>query len=285
MTKLPSGSIWAIWIQAWHQLQAQLAIALSDVSAGAADDAERFGLPIQKHGNVAVVSLEGPMVKNAGFLRFFGFAGSKETQRAIEAAASDDDIETILLNIDSPGGSVDGLAELTDATAAAAREKTVIAQVSGMAASAAFMVASQASKIFAGRMDLIGSIGTRMLLFDLSKMFEEAGIKAIPVDTGKFKSAGALGTEITDEQIADFQRIVDAFFDDFVAAVANGRSMSEKKVREVGDGRIFLAREAIEIGLIDGIQSFDETFTQNIKMARPARTGRRNETRLREQQL
>ena len=257
MINMPLGTFWAIWPQAWPQLEQLLFTAWRGIGSGPVDDAERAGLPVQKHGNLAVIPIRGPIMKHeSAFLSYFGIASSKLTQRAVESATADADVEKIVLNIDSPGGSVDGLAELVDALQAARAEKTVIAQVSGMAASAAYMIASQADQIFAGRMDLIGSIGTRMLIYDFSKMFEKEGIKAIPIDTGEHKSAGAFGTEITDAQIAEFQRITDGFFDDFVAAIVAGRGLSEEKVRAVGDGRVFFAEEAITLGLIDGIQTF-----------------------------
>ena len=282
MHELPLGVIWSIWPQAWQQLQALLAAALRNIAAGPVDDARRLGLPVDKRGDVAIVSLRGPMIKNAGFLARWGFAGTKETQRAIEHSVVDEDVNTIILNVDSPGGSVDGLAELADAIRLARKSKTVLAQVSGMAASAAYYVASQAETIYAGRMDLIGSIGTRMLIYDYFEMFREAGVKAIAIDTGEHKSAGAVGTELTEEQIAEFQRIVDGFFADFISAVRTGRGLPKKAVNSVADGRVFFAAESIELGLIDAIQPIEKTLAQAEKPRR-ARTSRlRNETKIRE---
>jgi protease-4 len=108
-------------------------------------------------------------------------------------------------------------------------------------------------------------------------MAANEGIEVIPIDTGEFKSAGAIGTKITDRQKADFQRIVDQFFADFVSAVARGRGMPEQSVRELADGRMFIAStEAINNGLVDAIQTFDETFAE---LREPAGSG--NERRRR----
>lgn len=235
--------------------------------AGAIDDARRGGLPIDRVGNMAVVSLSGPMMKNPGWLRFFGFASSKDVRSAIQAAVADDGVDQILLRIDSPGGEVDGTAELADEVRKAGKVKRVIAQVDGMAASAAYWVASQASSIVAGRMDMIGSIGVRMMLYDFSKMFEEAGIRAMPIDTGPFKSAGVQGAEITAEQEAYFQGLVDDTFSEFRKAVQSGRGLSAEQFAAVGDGKVFTAPDAVELGLIDRIQGIDETVSNSRQQA------------------
>lgn len=247
------------------------------VDAGPAGEAARDGLPIRVDNGVAVVPLIGAMVRRAGpFARMFGIAGTDSTRLAIESALADDEVEQILLRIDSPGGSVSGIDQLADVVAAATKPVTAISE--GMIASAAFYVASQADRIVVGRTDLVGSIGTRMLLFDVSKAFEEKGIEAVAIDSGEFKSAGATGTVITEAHRADFQRIVDFFFNDFVDAVSRGRGMTAKAVREVGDGRMFTPDEARASGLIDGVATLQDTLAS---LRAPARSTRAARARLR----
>lgn len=260
---MASDLIWALCPLAEKDAMSRVAaylrhLATHGVQDGPALDAARDGLPVQVDGGVAVVQLMGPMYRRAGGMaaRYYGIAGTDATRMAIQAAVEDPDVEHILLRIDSPGGSVAGLDLLGDTVARA--EKPVTALVDGMAASAAYYVAAQADRVLLGRNDLVGSIGTRMLLYDYSKAFEQAGIEAVPIDTGPFKSAGAVGTEITDEQRADFQRIVDFYFTDFVGAVARGRELTEKAVRAVADGRLFTPDEALDAGLVDGVATFEE---------------------------
>lgn len=257
------SAIWAMELVAFEQMKRLLA-AISD---GPAKDAQRQGLPLQSGGGVAVVSLSGPMVKNEGWMTDrYGFASTDATKRAIQAAVNDADIQVVVLRIDSPGGSVDGLAELGDAIYAAKQVKPVIAQVSGMCASAAYYAASQATRIYAGRMDLVGSLGTRMAVYDYSELFAKDGVKAIPIDTSPedrpFKSAGLPGTPITDQQVADFQRVVDDYGNDFRATIQRGRNMAAETVDAVFDGRIWVAADAQKLGLIDGIQTAEETISQ-----------------------
>lgn len=230
------------------------------VTGGPAQDAEREGLPVRVYNGSAVVPLVGPMMRRLSFFAaWLGMTSTDMVRAAVASALADDDIDQVVMVIDSPGGEVAGLAELADLMYAA--DKPIVAVVEGMAASAAYYVASQADRILVGRNDLVGSIGTRIMLYDYSKMYAEAGVEAVPIDTGRFKSAGAIGTEITEEQRADFQRIVDFYFGDFVNAVARGRNLSTDDVRQVGDGRMFTPVEALAAGLIDGVGGIADVLT------------------------
>jgi signal peptide peptidase SppA len=257
----------------------------SDASAGPAEDAEGDLLPITVVGNVAVVHVQGPMIKRGGFVASLcGLSSTLRIRTAFEAAVADDAVAAIMLRIDSPGGSAEGLAELADAIFAARGVKPIVAQVDGMMASAAYLVGSQADAVYAQRMDLIGSIGTRLLLYDWSGYFEEAGVKAIPIDSAPadrpFKSAAAMGTPITEDQVADFQRIVDAFFADFRAAVLRGRGMSDAQFDAVADGRVWPAAEAQRLGLIDGIRTVEATLEELARTPAPSRSGRHDRHRI-----
>jgi signal peptide peptidase SppA len=259
---IDSQNYWAInplcVADAHRKIAAYLGLK-NGLTAGPADAAEREGLPIRVIGSIAVIPIMGPMMRRGGWMaEYFGMCCIDRIVAAVMQADADPDIETIILHIDSPGGSVSGLDLLSDAIAKSGTK--VVAQVDGMAASAAYWVASQANELLMGRNDLVGSIGVKMMLYDLSAYYENMGIKAIPIDTGEHKSAGAEGTEITEEQQAEYQKIVNYYFDDFVNAVSSGRGMPEAAVRAVGDGRVFTAADAQSLGLADGVATFDETF-------------------------
>lgn len=210
---------------------------------------------------VAVVNLTGPMMKTDNWLtRWLEGTSMQAAGQAIGSATSDKSVRSIVLNVDSPGGMVDGIAELVDTIAAATKAKRTVAQVSGIAASAAYWAASQAGTINAGRIDQIGSIGTVLPLYDFSKAFAKEGVEAVPIESGPFKSAGMMGTEITKEQRAHFQSLVDSYFADFTKAVSTGRGMSAGDVRKLADGRMFMAKDAKASGLIDRIQTLDQTL-------------------------
>lgn len=264
MQLIPLDRHWSIEPVAWSTIKGvpfermQAVVAAMPESLMVAEQ-----LPLQVKDGLAVIHIKGVLTKNPGFFQMlFGGTSTAMVTRAVQAARADPDVKSALLIVDGPGGSVDGLAELGDAIWALRQEKRVIAQISGMAASAHYYVASQAHQIFAHRMDMVGSIGTKIILLDASKAFEEGGLEVVVVDTGEFKSAGEFGTEITDAQRADFQRVVDGFFEDFVAMIARGRGMAKAKVLEAADGRMFLASEAVDMGLINGIRTLDETIAR-----------------------
>ena len=228
--------------------------------AGPASDAARDGFPITVDGGIAVVPLIGGMIRRAGrFAQFFGLAGTDATRMAIESAIADDEVQQILIRVDSPGGSVSGIDQLANTIATSTKPITAI--VEGMAASAAYFAISGADRIIMGGSDLVGSIGVRIMLYDYSQYFAKEGIEAVPIDTGEFKSAGAMGTKITDAQRADFQRIVDFYFDDFIKAIVDGRKIEEDIVKTFADGRVFTRTEAIELGLVDGVGTYREVLS------------------------
>lgn len=216
-------------------------------------------------GDTAIIDIQGIMLKRESIWTMLGFAVSTASvSTALSAAVDDKSVRSIILNIDSPGGTVDGMYQLADSIRGADARKPVFSQVSGEAASAAYWAAASARKIYANQGDLVGSIGVRMMTYDFSRAFANAGIEAVPIDTGEFKSAGAEGTEITDRQREYFQSLVDDAFADFKAAVATGRN--NRVAKEASDGRLFTARQALEIGLIDGIQDMGATLKSARRM-------------------
>jgi signal peptide peptidase SppA len=210
---------------------------------------------------IAVLEIQGTLTKRGSSL---SSAGSMvRLRQAIRTAARDPEIGGILLRIDSPGGTVAGTADLAREVAAAAAKKPVYAFAEDLTASAAYWVASQCDKIYANHATaVVGSIGTFVGLYDCSAMAAKEGVKAIVIKSGKYKGAGFAGTEITDEQRAYWQQIVDKTQGEFSAAISAGRKLPLPRVEELADGRIHTAPDAKTLGLIDGIQSFDETLAE-----------------------
>ena len=232
------------------------------------------GRSMVTYGDIGIIEVLGPLEKGRSmFGALFGSTSMADLRYAVRDAAADSSIKTIVLRIDSPGGSVDGLAELGDAIYAARDSKRIIAQVDGTAASAAYYIASQAHVIHSGRMDLVGSIGTRLVLVDASAALEAQGVSVISVDTGDLKSSGLEGLPIRDQDIDYFQGLVDSYFADFKAAVTRGRGDRLPDFGTVSTGAIFPARVAKSLGLIDRISSIDSTIET-------LRSRRQNKSRL-----
>lgn len=217
-------------------------------------------------GSVGVIPISGVMYKEA---YYSDEASISSITNALRVMAADENVSSILLVADSPGGSVSGLAELSDAVSMAASKKPVIGQVVGMCASACYYALAGAQQIFAQRMDTIGSIGTRLNLWDWSQLFQNVGLTSVTIDTGPYKSTGAMGKPVTDDQKQYLQSIVDGYQADFAQVVQAGRKMSPERFAAVADGRVFLASEAKSLGLIDGIQTYDQTLSQLAALAAP----------------
>jgi len=208
-----------------------------------------------RDGSIAVVELQGSLAKHAS--SFSGSQSMVAARRQLRSAASDPRVTGIMLKIDSPGGTVAGTADLADDIAAAAKLKPVHAYIEDLGASAAYWLASQADKITANKSAEVGSIGVFSVVTDWSALAEKEGAKVNVIRFGEFKGAGVAGTEITDDQLAEWQKSVDAYGEMFVAAIAKGRGMSIAQVKQLADGKIHIASDAVELSLIDGVGSFE----------------------------
>jgi signal peptide peptidase SppA len=242
------------------------------ITAGPAKDAEKKGLPVRTFEGVAIVPVMGVLSKRWDFFTdLFGGSSMLAIKAALQAVVKDPGIKEIMLKVDSPGGTVDGLEDLADTVAALARRKPITAFVDGLAASAGYYIASQANEVYANRGARVGSIGTISVLHDVSELAEKEGVKVIVVSTGKFKGAGYPGTKITAEQIAEEQKMVDYFGGMFVEAVSRGRKMEVELGKGVADGRIWPAPEALKLGLVDEVRSFDDVMSMLVGRVREAR--------------
>lgn len=217
-------------------------------------------------GQVAVIELTGKLMKQQASMG--GGTSTVQARRDIRAAANDPDVSAILLRIDSPGGTAAGTEELANEVAAAKAKKPVWAYVEDLAASAAYWVASQADKIIANATGLVGSIGTYGVVQDLSGAAAMEGVKVHVIRAGEMKGVGTPGTEITADHLADMQRVVDGLNEHFLAGVTSGReALTAKQVRELADGRVYIAAEAKKLGLIDAVGSFDQALSELQKLA------------------
>lgn len=213
---------------------------------------------------VAIVRVDGTLTRRPDFWQaFFDGLSSEALAFEIERLAVDDSVDSIALRIDSPGGEASGMPEVADAIYEAAKIKPVVAVADRMAASGAYYIASQATKVYAGGRDAdVGSIGTLLVAYDYSQFFEKAGIKPVVFATGPFKATGALGTEFTDAQKEYLQARVDETQKHFVEAVKRGRGLTGDQLAAATDGRVFRPTEATRLGLIDGVKSFADVVSE-----------------------
>lgn len=204
---------------------------------------------------VATIPILGPIIKSA----WPGEVDPMLIVRDAARAAADDTIKTVMLKIDSPGGTVAGTAQAADAIAYLASKKKVYAYFEDSAYSAAYFIGSQATKIYMNATGGAGSIGVRTMLIDDSKYLANLGITVHNVTTGKFKAVGAMGRPITEEDLAYIQGEINALFDAFVDAVNSGRKISKKAIREM-EARIYIGQQAVDAGLVDAILPIESVY-------------------------
>lgn len=178
----------------------------------------------------------------------------------VDEMMADENNKAILLSLDTPGGAVYESDEMYLKLMEYKEEtgRPIYAYMHSVAASGGYYIAAAADEIYANRNTTTGSIGVIMAGYEMSELFEKVGIKEIAIASGPNKAMGSTGTPMTEEQIAIYQSIVDEAYDTFVEIVALGRDMDEAKVREIADGRIYSAKQALELDLIDGIDLYEK---------------------------
>lgn len=180
-------------------------------------------------------------------------ASEDRLARTIRGLASDNSVRAMILSIDSPGGSVTAGEELHDAVAAVAAKKPVVAVMGGIAASAGYMIATPAARIFAHEGTLTGSIGVYLQSVEIGGLLEKLGIEAETYKSGPLKDEPSLFEKTSPEGRQMLQGIVQDYYDQFVQMVAAGRHMDAAKVRQLADGRPYTGRQALTLGLVDQI--------------------------------
>ena len=207
-------------------------------------------------GTVAVIPVEGVICKYADMINGTsqprGITSDRLT-RALAAASVDNRARSILLQIDSPGGTVAGGDDMLDAMARTRARKPVVAYCHDLCASGGYLLASQSSSIYANPSATVGSMGVYCVYQDSSKAFADEGITSIIIRAGVHKGMGEPGVPISDEQVAAKQELVDALAAWYVDAVAKGRGMIRAAVQTLATGRVWTGTQAVELGLVDGV--------------------------------
>lgn len=230
------------------------------------------GQPIRA-GSIAVLPIYGAISPRASlFGDISGGTSVQSLRNEFLAAIADDDVTGIVLDVNSPGGTVDLVPELAADIRAAREAKPIVAIANTMMGSAAYWLASQAERVYVTPSGDVGSIGVFGKHLDTSGAEEQAGVKTTLISAGKYKTEGNPHEALGDEAKAAMQARVDDAYDSFVADVAAGRGASETDVRGgYGEGRLLNAKRSLAAGLVDGIQTFDATVAA--MMRDPAQLG------------
>lgn len=223
----------------------------------AGEGAALYGRPA---GAVGVISINGVIMCGRTSSGFWGTqTGSEDVVNRLRTAARDPGIRAVVLRLNSPGGTASGAQEIAAEVDGLRRAgKKVVASMGDVAASGAYWIASRADKVIANPGTLTGSIGVIMQTQDLRGLYEKIGVGTETFKSGPHKDMGSPARAVTPEERAIFQSMVDDIYEQFLAAVAEGRKMSLADIRRLADGRVFTGRQAREAGLVDELGNYRE---------------------------
>jgi signal peptide peptidase SppA len=261
------GQPWAITPAKLQVIHALLAERLAGQRLSAEAIAERIGAAeprrnAARSGAIAVLPVYGVLMQRIDMLsEMSGGTSTDRIAKDFRQLVADPNVGTIILDIDSPGGGVFGIAELADEVFKARAEKRIVAVANSMAASAAYWLAAAASEVVVTPGGQVGSIGVYMVHEDWSAAYEEAGVKPTLIKYGEHKAEGLDFEPLTDEVKADMQKEVNTYGEMFTAAVAKYRGVSVADVRKnFGQGLCFVAKEAVSLGLADRVGTLQDTI-------------------------
>ena len=210
-------------------------------------------------GRTAIIPITGTIRPTPDvFTRYLGGTACSEMRSSLAAAAGNPEIDQIVLAVDSPGGSAIGLEETAQAIFALRGTKRVVAAVTAVCASAAYYLASAAETIVASPSATVGSIGSVIIHASWEKALSDFGLQITEITHGQHKTDGSPYRALDKQGKASLQEFVDAYGDQFVAAVARHRGITTADVSaRFGSGKMFIASEALSRGMIDLVQSID----------------------------
>ena len=228
----------------------------------------------QIRDGVAVIPITGTITKGRSFWSFlYGGGNLKRLTMVVNNALADPKVSALLLDIDSPGGTVSGTEAFSDLVHSAREIKPVLAFGNGMMTSAAYWIGSGANKVIVERTTDVGSIGVLYVHWDTSKMDEKYGWKRTLITAGAFKGVGNDIEPLSDRDRGVIQTELDTIYDIFIETVARNRDTSTETVRkDMADGRVFIGQQAVDAGLADKTGTFDDALAAAVALI-PSRSG------------
>ncbi len=266
LDSLLSRQPWLITSEAMHSMAAQ-AVAFFDARLTLPEPSSNPLLSVED--GIGIIRIHGPLMRDPDLISslLFGATDMNQVAEAIQEAVAQDAVKSILLDIDSPGGTVNGTPELAQAVADAAKLKSIHAFSAGQICSAAYWIASQCDAVYATPSARVGSIGVMLPFIDSAEKFRSQGLKVEVFAAGKFKGMGTPGVSLSEDQRALIQSDIEEVAADFKSAVlARGRKIPD----EAMEGQSFSARKAQRFNLAATVKSRDEVIAR-LRSMRTAR--------------
>jgi len=254
------AGVWAIQPRVHDSICAALESRMNGTRAdmgGFIEAPEEKDGPYELAGTAAIIDVCGILGKHLSFMETeCGGCDVDEIGDALATAIDDPRVESILFNINSPGGVVTGIPELAQAIRAC--EKPTAAFCDDICASAAYWLASQCDAIYTTGSATVGSVGVYSIYLDESRALENDGVKVNAISAGKYKLLGASFKPMEDDERAMLQADVDAIKAEFSDAVKSMRDVPDDCL----EGQCFSGKQAVENGMSDGlVGSIAEVFT------------------------
>ncbi len=201
---------------------------------------------------VAVIQVNG-VISSTQSQGVFGIEGASpgNIRSQIEKAERDSSVKAILIEINSPGGTIVASEAIAEAISNA--KKPTVAWLGEIAASGGYYVASATDYIVADKGSMTGSIGVIFMFPQYDRLLDKLGVRMRVIKAGKFKDIGSPYRNMTDEEEAVVNELVQSAYTDFIEVVAGNRNLTTDYVRSVAEGNIYTGRKAVELGLADQV--------------------------------
>lgn len=210
--------------------------------------------------NIAVIPVHGSlehreMSHYAGCYTGYGFISALFT-----SAINDDNIDGIAFDLNSGGGNVHGAFEIADLIYSNRGKKSVVSIVDAVAYSSGYLIASQTDKIYVSLSGGVGSIGVKIVHADVSKMYDDMGVKVTEMYAGEFKTLGSRMKPLSDGDKAVFQESLESVYTRFIDCVARGRGVDASIIRDT-KAACFEDGKGLDVGLVDAVMSPSEAYS------------------------
>ncbi|MGE5620048.1 MAG: signal peptide peptidase SppA [Sphingomonadaceae bacterium] len=209
------------------------------------------GLPLAGADAVALIKLDGT-ITDATVAPYRSGRDRDNVYAQLQKAEHDDSIKAVVLRINSPGGSAAASQAIYDQIRRIqARGKKVVAHLTDVAASGGYYVAAASDRIVSQPAALTGSIGVIITSMDLRGLYEKIGVQDRVIKSGPYKDILSPTRDMTPDEQAILEKLVQDTLDQFIKVVAEGRNLDEAEVRRIADGRVFSGKEALNLRLVD----------------------------------
>ncbi|MEA3306930.1 MAG: signal peptide peptidase SppA [Elusimicrobiota bacterium] len=206
---------------------------------------------LTKKDGIGIITIAGPIYQSSS-RSIFNKKMSRISTR-IKKLSEKKNVKAILIDINSPGGTVGAVQDIYSAIIRAKQKtkKPFVARIGDVAASGGYYVAAACDKIVSHPGSITGSIGVIMSAGNYEELMKKIGFKTETIKSGKFKDIGSGSRQMTKEERAILQSMIDDSYSQFIEAISKGRNMSLDIIKPLADGRVYTGRQAYKLKLVD----------------------------------